>query len=261
MKCKEAESGFSLLEALISVGLMALLCATLATVTAQWMRGWKAGFDRMQNGDLLGLGLDRIVADIGSAEFISAGQAGSPPMFQGTESSVTFVRSAIGPNSPAGLEVVRLAEIDDERGRILVRTRTAFTPAATAAAIADGTIELTNPVVLMRPPFRVSFAFAGPDRAWRESWLNANQLPQAVRITILDGQTDEILPFSTAALVNVTAPAECAANAGRSCGGQQGGAGQQSGAPSGGNAGASAPGGGGAPSSGNAGAMAPGGGG
>ncbi len=260
MKCKEAESGFSLLEALISVGLMALLCATLATVTAQWMRGWKAGFDRMQNGDLLGLGLDRIVDDIGSAEFISADQAGSPPMFQGTESSVTFVRSAIGPNSSVGLEVVRLAEIDDERGRILVRTRAAFTPAATAAAIADGTIEFTNPVVLIRPPFRISFAFAGPDRAWRESWQNANQLPQAVRITVLDEQTDEILPFSTAALVNITAPAECAASTARSCGGQQG-AGQQSGAPPGGNAGATTPGGGGAPVSGNAGAFAPGGGG
>jgi general secretion pathway protein J len=261
MKCKEAESGFSLLEALISVGLIALLCATLATVTAQWMRGWKAGFDRIQNDDLLGLGLDRIVADIGSAEFISADQAGSPPMFQGTASSVTFVRSAIGPNSPAGLEVVRLAEIDDERGRILVRTRTAFTPAATAAAIADGTIEFTNPVVLIRPPFRVSFAFAGPDRAWRESWQNTNQLPQAVRITVLDGQTEEILPFSTAALVNTTAPAECAASTGRSCGGGQQGTGQQSGAPPSGNAGTNAPGGGGAPSSGSAGAMAPGGGG
>jgi general secretion pathway protein J len=244
MKRKDAESGFSLLEALISVGLMALLCAMLATVTAQWMRGWKAGFDRTQNDDLLGLGLDRIVADIGAAEYISPGQAGSHPIFQGTDSSVTFVRSAIGPNSPTGLEIVRLAEIDDARGRILVRTSTAFTPAVTAGSLADGTIEFTSPVVLIRPPFRVSFAFAGPDRFWRESWLNVNELPQAVRITVRNGETDEILPASTAALVDITAPAECATSTSRACGGQQA-AGQRSGAPPGDNTGAKSPGGGG----------------
>jgi general secretion pathway protein J len=237
---RPAENGFTLLEALIAVGLMALLLATLATVTAQWMRGWRAGFDRTQSADLLGLGLDRIVADIGSAEFISPGQADARPIFQGTDSSVAFVRSAIGPNSPAGLEIVRLAEIDDARGRIVVRTRAAFTPSVTPQAIEEGAIEFTNPVVLIRPPFRVSFAFAGPDRIWRETWLDANQLPAAVRITVLDGQTGEILPVSTAALVNVNAPAGCAANTAQGCGGQQT-AGQQGATPSSDNAGAKSP--------------------
>jgi general secretion pathway protein J len=245
MNGKETQSGFSLLEALIAVGLMALLCATLATVTAQWMRGWKAGFDRTQNNDLLGLGLDRIVADIGAAEFVAPAQTGGHPTFQGTDSSVTFVRSAIGPNASAGLEIVRLAEIDDARGRILVRTRTAYTPSVTAETMDDETIEFTNPVVLIRPPFLVSFAFAGPDRVWQESWLNASELPTAVRVTVRDAQTDEILPVSTAALVNTTAPAECVTSATRACGGQQQRGGQQSGAPSGANAGGVAPGGGG----------------
>lgn len=260
MSRKESQSGFSLLEALIAVGLMALLCATLATVTAQWMRGWKAGFERTQNDDLLGLGLDRIVADIGAAEFVSPGQQGSVPLFQGTESSVTFVRSAIGPNTPAGLEIVRLAEIDDARGRILVRTRTPFTPSVTPGAMEDGTIEFTNPVVLIRPPFLVSFAFAGPDTVWQESWLNANELPRAVRVTVRDARTDEILPVSTAALVNTTAPAACVTSDTRACGGRQP-AGPRSGLPSGDNTGATAPGVGGASPGGNGGAGAPGGGG
>ena len=251
--------GFTLLEALLAVGLMTLLLATLATVTAQWMRGWKAGFDSTQSADLLRLGLDRIVADIGAAEFISPGQADTRPLFQGTDSSVTFVRSAIGPNSPLGLEVVRLAEIDDARGRILVRTRTAFTPSVTTDAIESGAVEFTNPVILMRPPFRVSFAFAGSDRFWQETWLNAAQLPEAVRISIRDAQTSEILPASTAALVNVNAPAECAANATRACGGPQTG-GERGGAPSGDNAGAPSNDSAGAPINGSTGAKAPGGG-
>jgi general secretion pathway protein J len=249
---RPGEYGFTLLEAVIAVGLMTLLLATLATVTAQWMRGWKAGFDRTESADLLGLGLDRIVADIGAAEWISPGQD-THPLFQGTESSVIFVRSAIGPNASAGLEFVRLAEIDDARGRILVRTRADYNPSVTIQAIDEG--EFKNPVVLIRPPFRVSFGFAGPDRNWREAWLDANQLPAAVRITIRNGDTEDILPVSTATLVNVTAPASCAANAARGCGGGQQvpgqqvpgqqGPGPQGAPPSGYNGGETAPGGGG----------------
>jgi len=135
VRWRRDNEGFTLLEALLAVGLMTLLLAVLSTVTGQWMRGWKAGLDNTQSADLLALGLDRIVADIGAAEFISPGQGDARPLFQGTDSSVTFVRSAIGPNAKAGLEVVRLAEIDDARGRIVVRTRAEFTPSVTAGAI------------------------------------------------------------------------------------------------------------------------------
>jgi general secretion pathway protein J len=74
-----AESGFTLLEALIAIALMGVLLATLATVTALWMPGWKAGFDRVQRADLLGLGLDRITADVAAAEFVSPGSENAPP--------------------------------------------------------------------------------------------------------------------------------------------------------------------------------------
>jgi general secretion pathway protein J len=253
VRLRRADDGFTLLEALLAVGLMTLLLAILSTVTGQWMRSWKAGLDNTQSADLLALGLDRIVADIGAAEFISPGQGDKRPLFQGTDSSLVFVRSAIGPNSKAGLEVVRLAEIDDARGRIVVRTRTEFTPSVTADAIASDAVEFTNPVVLIRPPFQVSFAFAGSDRSWRETWLNAAQLPEAVRVSVRDVQSGEILPVSTAALINVTAPAECAANTSQACGGSQGGT-----APSGTNGGTPSGESTGAGDSGSAGAQAPG---
>lgn len=249
---RRAEDGFTLLEALLAVALMILLLATLSTVTGQWMRGWKTGFDNTQSADLLGLGLDRIAADIGAAEYVSPGQGDTRPLFQGTDSSLTFVRSAIGPNAQAGLEVVRLAEIDDARGHILVRTRAPFTPAVTADAIESGEIETSNPVVLIRPPFHVAFAFAGPDRLWRDTWLNAAQLPDAVRITVRNAQSEEILPASTATLINVNAPAECAANGSQACGGSQPGS-----APPGANAGTPSGESAGAPDSTAAGAQAP----
>jgi general secretion pathway protein J len=217
------EGGFTLLEALIAVALMSVLLATLATVTAQWMPAWKAGFDRVQGADLLGLGLDRIAADLAAAEFVSLAGENAPPYFEGTPSSVTFVRSAIGPNASAELEIVRLRETDDARGRVLVRDRVPFEP-VTAEALDAGALEFTNPIVLVRPPFHVAFAFAGPDRIWQETWHDVKQLPNAVRVTVRNAVTDEILPVSTATLLNVNAPAACVRSGATDCGGQNNGA-------------------------------------
>ncbi|MFZ0497377.1 MAG: type II secretion system protein [Methylocella sp.] len=222
-RLESGEGGFTLLEALVAVALMGVLLATLATVTAQWMPGWKAGFDRVERADLLGLGLDRIVADLAAAEFVSPGGGNARPLFDGTASSVTFVRSAIGPNASAGLEIVRLAETDDARGRVLVRGRVPFVP-GTAEAPDTGELEFTNPIVLVRPPFQVSFAFAGGDRIWQETWHDVMQLPNAVRVTVRNAVTDQILPVSTATLLNVNAPAECVRGTGTACGGRNSGA-------------------------------------
>jgi general secretion pathway protein J len=217
------EDGFTLLEALVAVALMGMLLAMLATVTAQWIAGWKAGFERVQRADLLGLGIDRIAADLAAAEFVSLGGENARPLFDGAPSSVTFVRSAIGPNASAGLEIVRLRETDDARGRVLVRDRVPFVP-VTAKDLATGELEFTNPIGLVRPPFDVSFAFAGRDRVWQETWHDVIQLPNAVRVTVRNATTDQILPASTATLLNVNAPAACARGTGTACGGQNDGA-------------------------------------
>ncbi len=211
--------GFTLLEALIAVALMGVLLATLATVTAKWMPNWQKGFDRVQRADLLGLGLDRIAGDLAAAEFVSWGGANARVLFDGTPSSVTFVRSAIGPNASAGLEMVRLGETDDARGRVLVRERAPFPP-VTPKDLDTGELEFTNPVVLVRPPFRVSFDFAGRDRIWQDTWHDGTQLPNAVRVNVRNAVTDQILPVSTATLLNVNAQAECAWSTGTACGGQ-----------------------------------------
>ncbi|WOJ90165.1 prepilin-type N-terminal cleavage/methylation domain-containing protein [Methylocapsa polymorpha] len=199
--------GFTLFEALVAVALMGLILTILGTVTAQWLPSWKAGFGRVQRTELLGLGLDRIVADLAAAEFISPSGKGKRPLFDGSPSSAIFVRSAIGPNKSGGLEIVRLADSADDHG--LVRARAPFTLIADGAAGA-GEFEFSDAITLMRDPFRVSFAFAGRDRAWRDTWSNALQLPDAVRVTVRDGATDQILAVSTAALLHVNAPAECA---------------------------------------------------
>ena len=128
-------------------------------------------------------------------------------MFDGTELSVTFLRTALGPNTRPGLELVRITEIGGEKGLMTVRTRARFLPMGR-----DG-VEVqpppANPVVLMRAPYRVTFSYAGPDRVWRNVWRGEGELPTAIRVQVRDAATDRTLSVSTATLVHADMPADC----------------------------------------------------
>ncbi|HEV3183505.1 MAG TPA: prepilin-type N-terminal cleavage/methylation domain-containing protein [Xanthobacteraceae bacterium] len=204
---RRASAGFTLIETLIATALMVAIMAALATVTAQWLPNWNRGFARVQRTELLSLGLERVVADLAAAEYVPAHYATRRPLFEGRELAVTFVRTAVGPNTRAGLEIVRIAEAADARGLALLRTEMPFAPVDPNLGV--DLRRLTDPVVLVRAPFRLSFSYAGTDRVWKPTWLDAGELPAAVRVTVRNATTGQILSVSTAALLHVTASAEC----------------------------------------------------
>jgi general secretion pathway protein J len=205
---RSREAGFTLIETLIATAMMAAILAALATVTAQWLPNWNRGFARIQRNETLALGIERLVADLAAAQFVTAGREFAQPVFEGGVLGVTFVRPTFGPNALPGLEVVRLAETAADRGRAVVRSRAPFVPVATG--VNDRTPPVfTDPVVLIREPYRVSFNYAGPDRVWKESWRNADELPRAVRISVRDGATQRTLAVSTATMVHVDLAAKC----------------------------------------------------
>lgn len=201
-------AGFTLVEALVSVALMGAIVASLSAVTGQWLPNWHHGFARVQRLESLDLGLQRLVSDLEAAEFVTANGGSKTPFFLGDAKSVTLIRVADGPGTAPHLEYVRLAETVDERGFALVRAQAPFKPLDPGQPI-DDQLFFKDPVVLIRAPFRVSFAFAGADRAWRDSWQGEVLLPSAARIEVRDVATDQILRVSTAALVHVDLPVEC----------------------------------------------------
>jgi general secretion pathway protein J len=209
-------SGFSLVEALVATVLMGIVLGALATVTAQWLPNWDKGFARAQRSELLDVALARMVADLSAAEFITPNRETRQPLFEGAELSVTFIRTALGPNRRPGLELVRIGETADRLGPALVRTQAPFVPGSTPTVQA----RFADPVVLLRTPYRTTFSYAGPDGAWKSTWQGERQLPSAVRLIIRDATTDRALSVSTATLVHTELPAECVATAaGRDCGG------------------------------------------
>jgi general secretion pathway protein J len=199
------QAGFTLIEVLMATLLMTVILAALATVTSQWLPNWNRGMARVQRAERLALGLERIAADLSVAQMIPINADAGAPLFEGSELAVTFVRTAVGPNARPGLEIVRFAEKADDQGLAMVRERTPFTPIPTDAQIA-----FVDQVVLVRQPYRVTFSYAGPDQVWQPNWRGRKQLPDLIRIAVRDAASGQMLAVSSAAIVHVNAPAECA---------------------------------------------------
>jgi len=159
MTARHRTAGFTLIEALAATALMGLILATLAAITTQWLPNWNHGIARLQRNEQVAFGLEQIAADLGAAEYIAISRETRKPFFEGTDRSVIFVRTSLGPNSGPGLEVVRIAETAGEQGMLLVRTRAAFKPGVDATQLS-----FNDPIILLRGPYRLSFSYAGSDR-------------------------------------------------------------------------------------------------
>ncbi len=212
------ESGFTLIETLVALALMGLVLSALAHITALWLPNWNRGLDRVQRSEAIGIALQRITTDLAAAEFVTANREAHHPLFDGSELSVTLVRTALGPNVKPGLEVVRIGESSDRLGLATVRSRTPFRPFPETSSLSEQ-VSFGDPVVLLRAPFRLSFSYAGKDRVWKGSWHDGDQLPTAVRLTVRDVATERVLSVSTVTPIHVQAPAinDCAPG-GRDCG-------------------------------------------
>jgi general secretion pathway protein J len=205
---RAAEQGFTLIEAIIALALMGLVLSALASVTAQWLPNWNRGVGRVQRGEAIGIALQRIAADLAAAEYVSANRNSRRPLFDGTELSVMFVRTALGPNAGLGLDVVRLGETTERREFVTLRSRARFAPLPADASFSEQ-LHFGDPVVLLRAPFRLSFAYAGPDRVWRGTWRDADKLPAMIRLTVRDAASDRALSVSTIAPLHVQVRSDC----------------------------------------------------
>ena len=187
------DNGFTLVEALASVAVMALILLTLGAVAGQWLPHWRHGFQAVQNADLIAQSLDRIVADIAAAEFAKLDKSSAPPLFRGEADAVMFVRAASGPGAGPRLEYVRIGTAVTPKGVETQRTRADFAPGPIGP--------FRNVATVLHPPFRLAFAYQAPDGHWAGSWSLAPTLPRAMRLTVNNGTA---AVASTAFLLHTT---------------------------------------------------------
>lgn len=219
-KRRAGEGGFTLIETIAALALMGLVLSALASITAQWLPNWNRGLGRIQRGEAIAVALQRIAADLAAAEYVPANRETRNPLFEGSELSVTFVRTAVGPNVGPGLDVVHLGEASDRREFVTVRSRERFAPIPIGSSLSER-LHFGDPVVLLRAPYRLSFAYAGPDRIWKNRWREADSLPAMIKLTVRDSASERVLSVSTVATVHAQIPSECARSAGN-CSGKAG---------------------------------------
>jgi general secretion pathway protein J len=205
---RAGEGGFTLIETIVALALMGLVLSALASITAQWLPNWNRGVDRIQRSEEIGVALQRISADLAATEYVSANRESRRPLFDGSELSVMFVRTALGPSVGPGLEVVRVGETTDRRNFVTVRSRTRFTPLPPGSSLSER-LHFRDPVVLLRTPYRLSFAYAGPDQVWKSAWRGNDKLPALIRLTVRDAKTERVLSVSTVTPVHVQMPSDC----------------------------------------------------
>ena len=176
-------AGFSLIEALAAVALSATIIMLLSLVTGQWLPNWKRGFVDLQRADLLAIGLARVVQDISAAEYVTPSADAAAPLFEGDETSVTFVRSAIGPDF---ILISKLCVSPRARTIAALRRPEARRPSRPERRAALGRLSLSRPRRAYSVAFYVSFAYAGPEPCWVANWRGQKRLPDAVRVTVRD---------------------------------------------------------------------------
>jgi len=91
---------------------------------------------------------------------------------------------------------------------VTVRSRTRFVPLPAGSSLSEQ-LHFGDAVVLLRAPFRLSFAYAGPDRVWKSTWHGADRLPAMIRLVVRDAASERVLSVSTIAPVHVQVPSDC----------------------------------------------------
>jgi general secretion pathway protein J len=209
-RANRAIEGFTLVETLVAMMLMGFVLAALATMMLQWMPNWRHGMAQLQRDEQLALALEAVADDLAAAEYVSPRTESEEPYFDGAKQSVTFIRTALGPNAGSGLDLVRIEETITPQGTMLIRKRANLTVvSADAMPMPKFQPAFVDPVVLMRPPYQITFAYAGADRIWHENWIHQLRLPVAIKMTLRDATKNKTSAVSTATLLHSAIPQRC----------------------------------------------------
>jgi len=209
------EAGFALAESIAVLALSALVLLTLLIATDLVSRNSAAAARRANDLEMLATGLAAVRRDLEGALYVqdSGGAESSLVLFTGRSDAVGAVvqsdRSGRG-----NRESLIWIETRYEDGQgALIRSSAPLLPETSGFA----GVEFGDSVLLAVGPWQYRFSYAGEGSgvfAWTAIW--SGKLPAAIRLEVLDGSGERVLPSLT-----VRVQVNTGSCAGGDCGGEE----------------------------------------
>lgn len=175
----DASAGFTLIEMLVAVTLMALLSVMLFEGMRLATRSTTVSTATIDRSGQLSLAYGVIRAQLATAESIPVGTTNPPPVdFTGRPSSVSFVELPPAYLAPGGLQRVSLSF--ENSGRLVLNLRPM---AATEPSDNLPTTTLLDHLAGVEFSYFGSLA-ADQEPQWHQGWENVDHLPVLVRLQL-----------------------------------------------------------------------------
>jgi len=195
---RDGEGGFSLVEVLVTLTILAAFMAVFTPFVGRLMSGWARNADGAQRADMVATAIDRIAADAASALPLVEFRDGAEPRirFTGTPSGYSMVvagdkTETVAVSSNAGgrgtHSVVRVSEV---------------------AARSNALAEPASRVALLDYPVTAEFAYRSSKGSDSSDWRDAPTLPSAIVVTFRRGK-DVMFGGPVVVPVRATLPVDC----------------------------------------------------
>lgn len=191
-------SGFTLLETILSLALTAIIIGMLATLSRQWLSSWSLGADRMEYIESVTLAENRLAADIANALSFANRPDQQAPLFFGAESELIFISEPRKADATDHLIVIRYTS-DPERG--VIRSTAPYNSRLPLRAQS-----FSSGIPLLPAPFRIAFSYASDEGETQAVWSKFF-LPARILFTLSTPATKTASTFSIS--VRTFLPAVC----------------------------------------------------
>jgi len=212
-----AERGFTLIELLVSLTILVVILGILSSALRVLSQNWNSHANRIERLEMVARAFDIFQRDVsGFRRLVQTSATGKHFIFVGTGDHLSFVTTEPAyPTSP-GAYFVDYSTSGNGSSLELLRARAPYSagmqvfPGATPA----------NSVPIIQGPYKFQFSYArknGREGLWSPSWRKTTELPDLIRLKIIDALSGVEISQPFVAALRTDAEMGCLSHGSDSC--------------------------------------------